>query len=184
MKVIPTIGYTFHGRSGRMEGMKMVNGGWLRVECRSGNAAADETQVKHGCDGLGSRNGAGMWRERAPELGAARRPYLVEAGRGGKRWVGEWVQLGKGGWMTGKRTGFSHFETALTHLFPHNSTQVVDFPHLRVVRLFWGKPGIWKTKDVNIVKPGTEGSLRAERKGETHHIYASRYIDFYACNSP
>jgi len=35
-------------------------------------------------------------------------------------------------------TGFSHFETPLTRLFPHKSTQVVDFPRLAMVRLFWG----------------------------------------------
>jgi len=50
--------------------------------------------------------------------------------------------VGKGGQETGKWCSFSHFETALTRLFPHNSTQVVDFPHLAVVRLFWGGPEI------------------------------------------
>jgi hypothetical protein len=34
-------------------------------------------------------------------------------------------------------TGFPHFETALTRLFPHKSTQVVDFPRIEHVRLFW-----------------------------------------------
>ena len=48
----------------------------------------------------------------------------------GKRWVGRWVNLGKGGQVAGTWTGFSR-------LFPLVSTQVVDFPHLRGVRLFW-----------------------------------------------
>jgi hypothetical protein len=36
----------------------------------------------------------------------------------------------------GKRTGFSHLETALTRLGPDKSTQVVDFPYMCMVRLF------------------------------------------------
>jgi hypothetical protein len=62
-------------------------------------------------------------------------------GRGEKRCVGKWVQVGKGGCETGKRRSFSHFETALTRLFPHKSTQVVDFPRMYEVRVFrgWGK---------------------------------------------
>jgi hypothetical protein len=48
-----------------------------------------------------------------------------------------WVKLGKGGQEVGKPTGFSHFETALTHLFPDKSTQVVDFPRMYEVRVFW-----------------------------------------------
>jgi len=59
-----------------------------------------------------------------------------KAGGDGKRWVGRRVDLGKGGQKVGKWTGFSHFETALPHLFPHDSTQVVDFPHICSVRLF------------------------------------------------
>jgi len=42
--------------------------------------------------------------------------------------------------MVGKRTGFSHFETALTRLFPHVSTQVVDFPCMCDVGLFHERP--------------------------------------------
>jgi hypothetical protein len=60
-----------------------------------------------------------------------------EAGAGGKRWSGMCVNLGKGGQETGEWRSFSHFETALTHLFPHKSTQVVDFPRIEHVRLFW-----------------------------------------------
>jgi hypothetical protein len=60
-----------------------------------------------------------------------------EAGGGGKRWVEKWVQLGKDGQEIGKWCSFSHLETAFTRLGPDNSTQVVDFPHLAHVRLFW-----------------------------------------------
>src|SRR5882724_9392011 len=64
--------------------------------------------------------------------------------RSGQKCVGRWVQLGKGGQEVGKRTGFSHIETALTRLFPHFSTQVVDFPCMCNVRLFWGRHEIEK----------------------------------------
>ena len=50
--------------------------------------------------------------------------------------MGGRVEVGKGGQKVGKWTGFSHFETAFSHLFPCFSTQVVDFPHICTVRLF------------------------------------------------
>jgi hypothetical protein len=59
-----------------------------------------------------------------------------KAGVSGKRWIGKRVQLGKGGQKVGKWCSFSHFETALARLFPHDSTQVVDFPHLSAVSIF------------------------------------------------
>jgi hypothetical protein len=71
-----------------------------------------------------------------PEAGAP--TEIREVGAGGKRWVGRWVQPGEGGQDVGKRTGFSQFETVLTRLFPHNLTQVVDFPRMYVVRVFLG----------------------------------------------
>ena len=61
----------------------------------------------------------------------------LEVGRGGKRRVGRRASHTIGGQGVGKWTGFSHIETALIRLFPHKSTQVVDFPHLAHVRLFW-----------------------------------------------
>ena len=61
----------------------------------------------------------------------------TEAGDAGQRWVGKRVELGKGGQVAGKWTGLAHIATASTRLGPDNSTQVVDFPHLSVVRLFW-----------------------------------------------
>ena len=33
--------------------------------------------------------------------------------------------------------GICHFETAISHHSPDKSTQVVDFPHLAMVRFFW-----------------------------------------------
>src|SRR5258706_2419172 len=62
-----------------------------------------------------------------PEAGVPGRAQ--EAGAGGKRWVGKRVRLGKGGRAAGKWTGFSH-------VFPHVSTQVVDFQRLAMVRHF------------------------------------------------
>ena len=41
------------------------------------------------------------------------------------------VSLGKGGMEARKWTG-------LSHLFPHDSMQVVDFPHIGVAGVFWG----------------------------------------------
>jgi len=74
-----------------------------------------------------------------------------KTGGGGKRWVGRRVNLGKGGQMVGKWCSFSHLETALTRLFPHNSTQVVDFPHICTVRLFWGSPEMLATDETQII---------------------------------
>jgi hypothetical protein len=45
----------------------------------------------------------------------------------------------KSGRLAGKWTGFSHFATALTRLFPRKSTQVVDFPRMYDVSVFWGR---------------------------------------------
>jgi len=108
--------------------------------------ATDETQLKHRWE----ENGGVEWREAegsagvkeywshgavslpccaGPEAGAPRKAR--EAGAGGKRWGGKWVDLGKGGRVAGKRTGFPH-------LGPDNSTQVVDFPRICSVSIFSG----------------------------------------------
>ena len=60
-----------------------------------------------------------------------------EAIGGGAGTMEKRVEVGKGGCEIGKWCSFSHLETAFSHLFPHKSTQVVDFPHLAMVRLFW-----------------------------------------------
>jgi hypothetical protein len=89
------------------------------------------------------KTGVSEWRSGAGELTAkehngclplkshgrcGKRPYRALGGfvRSGRRWA----DLGKGGRMVGIRTGFSQ-------LFPDDSMQVVDFPHLAHVRLFW-----------------------------------------------
>jgi len=43
-----------------------------------------------------------------------------EMGLSGQKRDGTRAYLGKGGQELGKWTGFSHFETAFIHLFPHN----------------------------------------------------------------
>ena len=45
-------------------------------------------------------------------------------------------QLGKGGWKVGKSTGSYRITTRFYRVEPDNSTQVVDFPHIGVVRHF------------------------------------------------
>ncbi len=73
-------------------------------------------------DGLANRLcGAG------PEAGVPWRAR--EAGTSGKRWVEMRANPGLSGRMAGKWTGFSH-------LFPDDSTQVVDFPRMCNVRVF------------------------------------------------
>ena len=106
-----------------------------------------------------------------------------EMGLSGQKRDGTRAYLGKGGQELGKWTGFSHFETAFIHLFPHNSTQVVDCPHLSAVRLFGEALKSGKTMGTKMVRLGKRGRPTAGDKGKINHIYASRYIDFYACNS-
>ena len=65
-----------------------------------------------------------------------------DAGWDGKRWVGRRAFPTLGGQEVGKWCSFSHVAAASTRLFPHNSTQVVDFPHLAMVRLFSEGHGI------------------------------------------
>ena len=84
---------------------------------------AEGGQIKHG-------QGA-LYKEAKKRAG--REP---EAGASGKRWAGRSTEVGKGGQEVGKQTGFSHFATGFSHLFPDDSMQVVDFPHLACVRLF------------------------------------------------
>ena len=67
----------------------------------------------------------------------------------GKKRLGRRGFAGLSGWEVGKAPGFyrlatgcSHLETALNRLFPHKSTQVVDFPHLADAGLFWEGPEI------------------------------------------
>src|SRR5258706_3155375 len=57
----------------------------------------------------------------------------------GQRRAGTQAQLGKDGLGAGKRTAFSHFAPGISHLYPLNSTQVVDFPRMCNVSIFWGR---------------------------------------------
>ena len=78
-------------------------------------------------------------RTRKPEAGAVAR----QEGGGGQK-AGSFrtvtmekrVYVGKGGREAVKWCSFSHFETALTRLFPHKLTQVVDFPRMAMVSIF------------------------------------------------
>jgi len=69
-----------------------------------------------------------------------------EVGGSGKGRLGRRGFTGLNGRNVGKAwnfyrlaTGFSHFKTALTSLFPFDSTQVVDFPCMYAVGIFWGE---------------------------------------------
>ena len=74
----------------------------------------------------------------------------------GKRRFGNDVFTALSGWEIGKWCSFSHLETALTHLFPHKSTQVVDFPHLGYARLFL---------DANFANERELGKAKMNRRG-------------------
>jgi len=60
-----------------------------------------------------------------------------QVGEDGKNRFGKWVKVEKGGCETGKWRSFSHLETGFSRLFPHKSTQVVDFPRMAMVSIFW-----------------------------------------------
>src|SRR5260221_12167064 len=79
----------------------------------------------------GTRNGVREYRSSGvagSEAGAPRKDR--ETGASGKRWFGRSVQVGKGALEMGKWTGFSRH-------FPDDLMQVVDFPHLSTLRVFW-----------------------------------------------
>ena len=101
------------------------------------------------------------------EFGAARRPCHATAGGGGKRWGGKWVQPGKGGKKVSRWTSFFHFETGFSHLSPANSTQVVDFPRIYAVRVFW-KEGFHSSAE----------SLRGQHSEDTD----AQRVRYYAKN--
>ena len=92
-------------------------------------------------------------RQRA-EVGTVRRPCLVKAGGVGKRRSGRRAFTVLSGWEVEKArnfyrlaTAFSHLWAGSTRLFPPFSTQVVDFPHICMVRLFWGCPEMSATDE-------------------------------------
>ena len=68
-------------------------------------------------------------------------------------------------WRDGrKRIGYFHIATGFSRLFPHDLTQVVDFPHLAMVRLFWGRP---------VIVFATEGARMGKRKTRIAQINAN-----------
>ncbi len=107
-----------------------------------------------------------------------------QAGGGGKRCVGKWANPGLGGQERGKWTGFSHFEITLTHLFPHKSTQVVDFPHIYTVRLFW-EVMKWVATDETQIKHGLGKEIEQNEAEETEKgtIIARTFTGFFTCKS-
>ena len=156
------------------------------------SVATDGTQIEHGYgegifykEAKKARNKERAGRSLEPRWGVERELQRcgLKASEDGKRRLGRRGFTGLSGREVGNFTGFYRLTTRCYRLFPHKSKQVVDFPYLAHVRLFWGNPEIGKTMDTHGGKPGMKGSMRADDKGEINHIYASRYIDFYACNS-
>ena len=128
---------------------------------------------------IGSGEKFGAWKQAAgPEAGVPTKTR--EAGSWGKRrgfTALSGREIGKTRNFYRLATGFSHFETALTRLLPHNSTQVVDFPHLAMVRLFWGQHKMLATDETRIKhgcrndglirKAGTEEKRNGQEEGLT-----------------
>jgi hypothetical protein len=152
--VIPTIGYTFDGRGGRMEVMTVAKTGVL--ECGSGELATDGTRIEHRWEETGvlewweteRSNGVveywsdGWTPDRAwRRIPAYRINCVAAAGlrhsrAPGKRRVENRVGTGKWWNFSHLVIGFYRLETVLTRLFPCFSTQVVDFPRMAMARLF------------------------------------------------
>src|SRR5882724_3386282 len=110
---------------------KILNRGWVPMDTDD-----EEFLILNLRFLIGSGEKFAVWKQVAgPEAGVPSKNR--EASSCGKRWAGRRAKPGKGGQEAGKRIGFSHFETALTRLFPHKSMQVVDFPRMYAVGIFW-----------------------------------------------
>src|SRR5882672_744168 len=103
----------------------------------------------------------------------------------GKRRGENRVEVGK--WCNFFRlvTGFYRVETALTRLFPLDSTQVVDFPCIYAASNFWGNPEIVATDETQIehgfgTDEGRKGTHQAETGARTARTYAGKVTGFYA----
>ena len=104
-----------------------------------------------------------------------KRPYRALGGvvRSGQSRAGTRVYPGGSGRMVGKRTGFSHLETGFSRLFPDESMQVVDFPRIAYVRLFWeGKNSPQSRRDAEKKRSKPESAEIAE--GAEGPAFASR----------
>jgi hypothetical protein len=116
------------------------------IESWSDELATDETRIKHGCRKNGLIRKAGK-KERPTtdvEKTLNRRERRSGACGGGKRRFRKGVFTGLSGREVARRTGFYHLATGscgvttgFYRLGPDNSMQVVDFPHVAVVRVFW-----------------------------------------------
>ncbi len=147
--------------------------------------ATDETRIKHGRDGEGSQeaevrsqnqDGNGeSGRKRTQRIGNSVDGCELKAGgqaelgtnmgnhlkgsRVGKRRLERRDFASLSGQDVGKWTGFSHIDLALTRLCPHKSTQLVDFPHLTQMRLFWGRLEMVLATDETQISTDSETAL-------------------------
>jgi len=109
--------------------MKMVNSRWLRVEGGRVFLIFDFRFL------IESREKLGVWKQVAgPEAGVPTKTREVSSCR--KRRGGRCGFTALSGWKVGKAWNFYRLWAGSTRLFPHKSTQVVDFPRLSVVRVF------------------------------------------------
>jgi len=109
----------------------LSNQGWqdggVKIEKMKTEVRSQESEWGRRSQNIGN---TGVWK-RGPQKEAVKIGIMeLKAVAGRKRWVGRRVDLGKGGRVAGKRTGFSH-------LCPDDSMQVVDFPLLSRLRVFW-----------------------------------------------
>ena|SRR5882724_12628992 len=65
------------------------------------------------------------------------RRWGLKAAGNGKRRLGSRSFTALSGWEIEEWCGFSHLEIAFSHLFPGFSTQVVDFPRMAHLSIFW-----------------------------------------------
>jgi hypothetical protein len=183
-KVIPTIGYTFGGRGGRVGGMKSekleywskgimgqaelgTNMGRREMEYWSDVSATDETRMKHGC-GKGTlyKDTSKSGSPEPEAAGGGKTRPTPKAFGAGLAWIKRCLEPWWGGAgyrntvnRVGKFNGSCHLTTASCRFgrgfyriatasccfiwkcyrfLPYKSMQVVDFPHLAYVGLFWG----------------------------------------------
>jgi hypothetical protein len=94
--------------------------------------------------------------------GAGRMVGLFRAGSMERR-----ADLGLSGQDVGKWAAFAHMETGLTRLGPDKSTQVVDFPRIAYVRLFWGGAENRRISDRGMTKRSLEPIWGRENHGDT-----------------
>ena len=108
----------------------MVNSNWLRVEGGRVFLIFDFRFL------IESGEKFGVWKQVAgPEAGVPTKTREVSSCR--KRRGGRCGFTALSGWKVGKAWNFYRLWAGSTRLFPHKSTQVVDFPLLSRLRVFW-----------------------------------------------